>query len=92
MTTQTTAIVPIRKRFTVAEYYQMAAAGILAPNVRTELIDGEVILMPPIGPDHAWGVVLASELFTLWALHKKYKRSTERWFIHQFSDDLMHYS
>ena len=56
MTTQTTTAVPTRRRFTVQEYYQMAEAGILGPDDRTELIDGEVILMPPIGDPHAGNV------------------------------------
>ena len=42
---------PLR-RFTVAEYYAMAEAGILGPEERVELIDGLVISMPPIGNPH----------------------------------------
>ena len=64
MTTQTATIVPTRKRFTVAEYYHMAEVGILPPNVRTELIDGEVILMPPMGNPHAGNVSRESFVFT----------------------------
>ena len=44
---------PSRRRFTVAEYYAMAEAGILAPDERVELLDGDVIAMPPIGDWHA---------------------------------------
>ena len=44
---------PSRRRFTVAEYYAMAEAGILAPDERVELLDGEIIVMPPIGDWHA---------------------------------------
>ena len=44
---------PTRRRFTVAEYYAMAEAGILAPDERVELLDGDVIAMPPIGDWHA---------------------------------------
>ena len=32
-----------KKRFTVEEYYQMDEAGILAADVHTELVDGEII-------------------------------------------------
>jgi Uma2 family endonuclease len=62
MTIQTIAV-PTRRRFTVAEYYQMAEAGILRPDERTELIDGEVILMPPMGDPHAGNVNRHIEVF-----------------------------
>lgn len=44
---------PVRHAFTVAEYYRMAESGVLPPGRRTELIDGDVIEMSPIGPLHA---------------------------------------
>ncbi|MBI3979408.1 MAG: Uma2 family endonuclease [Chloroflexi bacterium] len=47
------ALNPMRWRFTVAEYHQMAEAGILGEDDRVELIDGEVIKMTPIGSRHA---------------------------------------
>jgi Uma2 family endonuclease len=40
-------------RFTVEEYYRMVEAGILSPDVRVELVDGEIRRMPPIDPPHA---------------------------------------
>ncbi|MBI4472978.1 MAG: Uma2 family endonuclease [Acidobacteria bacterium] len=40
---------PIRKRFTVDQYYAMADAGIIGPEERTELIDGQIIQMSPPG-------------------------------------------
>src|SRR3954463_8858830 len=33
-----------RRRFTVEEYYRMGEAGILSPEERLELIDGEIVL------------------------------------------------
>jgi Uma2 family endonuclease len=42
-----------RHRITVDEYYRMDEVGLLAPDVRTELIDGEVIEMPRMGSPHA---------------------------------------
>ncbi len=44
-----------RRRFSVEEYYCMGEAGILKPDERTELIHGEIFVMPPIGSGHAAG-------------------------------------
>ena len=55
--------VPTRRRFTVAEYYAMAEASILAPDERVELLDGEIIVMPPIGDWHAARVNLFTNTF-----------------------------
>ena len=46
---------PTRRRFTVEEYCAMVDAGILAEDERLELLDGEIILMPPINPPHESG-------------------------------------
>ena len=40
-------------RFTVEEYYRMGEIGIFPPDVRVELVDGEIRRMPPIDPPHA---------------------------------------
>lgn len=50
---ETVASAPRKRRFTVAEYYRMAEVGILRPEERVELIEGEIIVMPPIGPEHS---------------------------------------
>jgi Uma2 family endonuclease len=42
-----------RHRLTVEEYYRMAEVGLLAPDARVELIEGEIIGMAPIGNRHA---------------------------------------
>src|SRR5262245_5717770 len=52
-----------KKLFTVDEYYQMAKAGILGPDERVELIDGEIIQMSPIGDRHAGCVNRGTRLF-----------------------------
>jgi Uma2 family endonuclease len=54
-----------RKRFNVDEYYRMAETGIIGPEERVELIDGEVLEMTPIGHRHAISVDLATETFVL---------------------------
>ena len=45
-----------RRRFNVAEYYAMADAGILTEKDRVELLDGEIVVMAPIGNRHAFCV------------------------------------
>lgn len=47
---------PRRHLISVEEYHQMGEAGILPPDVRMELIEGEIIEMAPIGSRHA-GIV-----------------------------------
>lgn len=53
---------PRRHRLTVADYYRMGEIGIFAPDARVELIDGEIIDMPPIGSPHAGKVNLLVKL------------------------------
>jgi hypothetical protein len=42
-----------KRRFTVDEYYRMAQVGILSSRQRVELIDGEIVVMTPVGVRHA---------------------------------------
>jgi Uma2 family endonuclease len=53
---------PRRHRLTVEDYYRMGEAGILRPDERAELIDGEIIDMPPPGSLHAGTVNQLLEL------------------------------
>ena len=46
-------VVAERKRFTVDEYHKLGQAGVVGEDDRIELIDGELIQMPPIGSVHA---------------------------------------
>ena len=53
----------LRHRFTVTEYHRMAETGMLAPDARVELIEGEIIDMPPIGSPHAGTVGFLGKRF-----------------------------
>jgi Uma2 family endonuclease len=41
--------------FTVEDYHRLAELGILKPDERVELIEGQIIMMPPIDISHAQG-------------------------------------
>ncbi len=58
------AVVVERRRFTVDEYYRMAEAGILTEDDRVELLEGEVLQMPPIGSHHAGCVGRLTHILT----------------------------
>jgi hypothetical protein len=48
--------------FTVADYYRMAERGILRPDQRVELIDGQIVPMNPIASRHAGCVIRLNDL------------------------------
>jgi Uma2 family endonuclease len=48
--------------FTVTEYERMGETGVLSPDARVELLEGEIIEMPPIGSTHAAWVDLINDL------------------------------
>jgi Uma2 family endonuclease len=53
-----------RRLFTVLDYYRMAEAGILGEDDRVELIEGEIVEMPPIGSHHASTVFRLNSILT----------------------------
>ena len=54
----------VRRSFTVEEYYRMVEAGILSEDDRVELLEGEIVEMPPIGSRHASSVDRLNRLFS----------------------------
>ena len=61
------------RKFTVAEYYRLGAAGILSHTERVELVQGEIVVMAPIGIRHAGEVDRLTRLF--------YRRSNDRFIV-----------
>jgi Uma2 family endonuclease len=51
-----------RRQITVDEYYRMGKVGLIGPDERVELIEGEIIDMAPIGSDHASFVIQLTNL------------------------------
>lgn len=49
---------------TADEYHRMGEAGVFDPEERIELLDGELIAMPPIGEDHAYAVRQLNRAFS----------------------------
>jgi len=45
-------IEPTRHKLSIDDYMRLGEAGVLAPDARVELIEGDLIDMPPIGPGH----------------------------------------
>ena len=52
------------RKYTVEEYHVMAETGILTPDDRVELIDGEIVLMPPMSSPHASVVSRINQLLS----------------------------
>jgi Uma2 family endonuclease len=50
-------------RFTVDDFHKMAEAGILGEDDRVELLEGEIVDMPSIGPAHAGSLKRATRRF-----------------------------
>jgi Uma2 family endonuclease len=57
-------LAPAKHRVSVKEYYRMAETGVLDPDARVELLDGEIIDMSPIGPFHGSVTNFLIEVFT----------------------------
>ena len=58
------AVDPKRYRFTRDDYHRMAQTGILKPDARVELVDGDIVEMSPIGRRHNSRVDWCNDAFT----------------------------
>jgi Uma2 family endonuclease len=47
--------------FTVKDYHRLGELGILKPDQRVELVEGEIVMMPPIDISHAQGTHLSQK-------------------------------
>ena len=54
-----------RYAFTVADYHQLIASGHFTRADRIELINGELTIMPPIGPEHSFHTTRITNVFPL---------------------------
>ena len=50
-------------RFSVDEYFRMADSGILTESDRVELVNGQILVMEPPGPEHASRVSMLAYVF-----------------------------
>lgn len=55
---------PTKHRFTAVEYHRMGETGVLPPDARVELLNGEIIDMSPIGPFHGGVTNYLIEVFS----------------------------
>jgi Uma2 family endonuclease len=64
LTTDDASGVQLRPRlFTAEEFERLVETGIFGETERVELIEGQIVEMNPIGPDHFWGVNDIVEIF-----------------------------
>lgn len=57
-------IVRAAHRFTVEDYHRMAETGVIKPDARVELLEGEIVDMMPTGPFHGGTVKKLNRLFS----------------------------
>lgn len=65
--------VPRRYAFTPEQFHRLAAAGILPPDARLELVEGDIYEMPPEGPEHATARLRTARYFA--------RHETDRWHV-----------
>ena len=72
-----TATTRPRRRFTVEEYHQMAAVGILREDERVELLDGDIVEMSPTGDRHIEAVNRCTDQFAALVVARRARISTQ---------------
>ena len=77
---------PNLRRWTRAEYMRMTEVGILAPDERVELIEGEIIKMSPQNTPHAVAVSLISEILRVFFGKGYYVRTQMPMDINEISE------
>ena len=58
------SVEPEPYRFSVEEWHRLGEIGMFDEGGRVELLDGEIIIMSPIGDRHAWALTNLNELFS----------------------------
>ena len=58
------------RKFTVDEYFRMVEEGILQEDERVELIEGDILHMPPMGPPHYSGIMRYTRVFRQFPVEK----------------------
>ncbi len=53
---------PSPTRLDVEQFHKMAEVGVIAPDARVELLDGELWTMAPIGDPHIWAASVLTRL------------------------------
>jgi Uma2 family endonuclease len=74
-----------RKLFTIDDCFKMAEVGILAPDERMELINGEILIVPPPGPRHGFVVDTLNETFVKLAQGKAVVRVQGGVVLHKYA-------
>jgi Uma2 family endonuclease len=74
-----------RKLFTIDDCYKMAEVGILSPDEKTELINGEILVVPPPGPRHGFIVDTLTEAFVRLAQGKAVVRVQGGVVLHKYA-------
>jgi Uma2 family endonuclease len=57
---------PTPARFNVEQFMRICEAGVFDENLRVELVEGEVLSVPPPGPEHSFGVNRLTALIHEW--------------------------